>query len=76
MEEWWRLINFETLEYSGSFKGLKRGCIMFPWLFNVFFVRMVRQVKEKMIGKPVELCDERGRRGDYRVYKKGGSGRG
>ena len=33
---------------------------MFPWLFNIFFDRVVRQVNKTEMGKGVKLIDENG----------------
>ena len=34
---------------------------MSPWLFNIFFDRVVRQVNERAMGRGVTLRDENGR---------------
>ena len=41
--------------------GLRQGCVMFPWLFNVYMDSVVREVNVRMLGKGLELlsanCD-------------------
>ena len=31
-------------------KGVRRGCVMSPWLFNVYMDRIVREAKERFSG--------------------------
>ena len=40
-------------EYFDLRKGLRQGCVMSPWLFNIYFDRVVREVNEKAMGKGV-----------------------
>ena len=37
-------------EYFEVRRGLRQGCVMFPWLINIFFHRVVRQVNEGAAG--------------------------
>ena len=39
---------------------MRQGVVMHPWLFNIFFDRVVRQVNERVMGKEVKLRDENG----------------
>ena len=47
-------------QYFEVRKALKQGCVMCPWLFNIFFDRVVRQVNERSTGRGVKLRDENG----------------
>ena len=41
-------------------KGLRQEYVMFPWLFNIYFDKVTRQVNKKGMGKGVKLRDENG----------------
>ena len=45
-------------KYFEESRGLKQGCVMSPWLFNIFFDRVVRQLNERAMGRGVKLRDE------------------
>ena len=35
--------------------GLRQGCVMSPWLFNVYMDGMVRELNVRVLGKGLEL---------------------
>ena len=42
--------------------GLKQGCVMSPWLFNVYMDGVVREVNVRVLGKGLELLSANGGR--------------
>ena len=40
--------------------GLRQGCVMFIWLFNVYMDGVVREVNVKVLGKGLELSSANG----------------
>ena len=42
--------------------ALRHGCVMSPWLFNVYMDGMVREVDARMLGKGLELISVKGGR--------------
>ena len=40
--------------------GLRHGCVMSPWLFNVYMDGVVREVNVRVLGKRLELPSANG----------------
>lgn len=40
--------------------GLRQGCVMSPWLFNVYMDGVVREVNARVLGRGLELVGENG----------------
>ena len=42
--------------------GLRQGCVMSPWLFNVYMDGMIREVNVRMLGNRLESLNANGGR--------------
>ena len=37
--------------------GLRQGCVMSPWLFNLYINGVVREVNARVLGRQLKLVD-------------------
>ena len=56
-----RVIN-DVSEWFPVNVGLRQGCVMYTWLFNVYMDGVVREVNVRVRGKGLELLSANGRR--------------
>ena len=56
------LMGNEASECFPGNVGLRQGCVMSPWLFNVYMDGVVREVNVKVLGKGLELLSANGGR--------------
>ena len=42
--------------------GLRQGCVMYPWMFNVYVDGVAREVNDRVLGKGLELLSANGGR--------------
>ena len=47
----------EVSEWFPVRVGLKQGCVMLPWLFNLYIDGMVREVNARVLGRGLKLVD-------------------
>ena len=59
--EYIRLGNDVNERFPGNV-GLRQGCVMSPWLFNVYMDGVVRELNVRVIGKGLELLNANGGR--------------
>ena len=55
----------ETSDWFPVRVGLRQGCVMSPWLFNLYIDGVVREVNARVLGRGVELLDGNGN--DWRL---------
>ena len=48
-------IGMDVSEWFPVYVGLRQGCVMSPWLFNVYMDGVVREVNARVFGKVLEL---------------------
>ncbi len=51
-------VSGETSEHFEIKVGLRQGCVMSPWLFNIYIDGVMREVKGKVGKVEVRMCDE------------------
>ena len=49
-------------EWFPVYVGLRQGCVISPWLFNVYMDGVVRVVNVRVLGKGLELLSANGDR--------------
>jgi len=49
-------VNGKVGESFGIHRGVRQGCVMLPWLFNLFMDGVVREVKARAGDVGIELC--------------------
>ena len=52
-------VGSEMSEWFPVRVGLRQGCVMSPWLFNLFIDGLVREVNARVLGRGLGLVDER-----------------
>ena len=56
------LVGNNVSEWFPVNAGLKQGCVVSPWLFNVYMEGVVREVNVRVLGKGLELLSANGDR--------------
>ena len=54
-------VGSEVSEWFTVKVGLRQGCVMSPWLFNLFMDGVVREVNASVLGRGLELLEASGR---------------
>ena len=47
----------EVIEWFPVKVGLRQGCVMLPWLFNLYIDGVVREVNARVLGRGLKLVD-------------------
>ena len=47
----------EVSEWFSVREGLRQGCVMLPWLFNLYINGVVREVNARVLGRRLKLVD-------------------
>ena len=47
----------EVSEWFPVRVGLRQGCVMLPWLFNLYIDGVVREVNARVLGRGLKLVD-------------------
>ena len=50
-----RVIGGRLSEWFPISQGVRQGCVLSPWLFNVFMDRIMREVKDRLQGVCISL---------------------
>ena len=52
----------DVIEWFSVNVGLRQGCVVYPWLFNVYIDGLVRKVNVRVLRKGLELLSVNGGR--------------
>ena len=52
----------DVSEWFPANVGLRQGCVISPWLFNVYMDGVVREVNVRVLGKGLEMLSANGGR--------------
>ena len=55
-------VGMDVSEWIPVNVGLRQGCVMSPWLFNVYMDGVVREVNARVLGKGLEMMSVNGGR--------------
>ena len=53
----WKPFGNEVSEWFPVRVGLRQGCVMSPWLFNLYIDGVVREVNARVLGRGLKLVD-------------------